>query len=938
MTEVLVCPICKKEQEIPTHCKKPMHIEEIEGIKTLVCWMGRSCGVLNLPTHCNRPMEIHLPSLRVDDSEIEEHMENSVITPNPDNLDELKTKDLRIGGMTCASCVATVEKGLKDLRGVQEVSVNLMTETAHIIYDSKLLSTKNIIEQAQKVGYSALDLSVEDQSKREVVLRISGMSCASCVNTVEKALNSKKGVMNVTVNLATEKAQINYNSAEIKVDELIKSIKDVGYDAKEISRSYKVDDREKEQRKKEFRLQRIRLISAILFSIPILIYSLGYTIGFRFPLLIPVDILPGINSRQLLVMIFTIPVMFGSGWQFHYGAVKVLRHKQFNMDVLIFIGTNAAFWYSILTLFIFREGAVFFETAALLITFLLIGKFLEARAKGQTSQAIRKLIDLQAKEASIIQNDREIKIPIEDVEVGMILIIRPGEKIPTDGIVLEGISSVDESMITGESMPVMKEKGNSVVGATINKNGLLKIKATRVGSDTALAQIIQLVENAQASKAPIQRLADKVAGVFVPSVIIISIFTFFFWYVGFTTGMLPIILLENQGTDPFVFSFKLMIAVLVIACPCALGLATPTAIMVGTGKGAEKGILIKSAEALESAHKLDTIVFDKTGTITEGHPQVTDIRMISSQLSEDEILQYIASAELGSEHPLAQAIVETAKERKLDLWEPSEFEAIPGYGIRSIIAGKQILAGKLNLFEDQKLKTGFINSHVNELENQAKTTVIVGIDSEIIAVLGISDPVKKYSKEAMRALDLLGINVNLVTGDNRRTAEVIATNVGITNVIANVLPKNKADVIKSMQEEHKFVGMVGDGINDAPALAQANIGFALGSGTDIAIDTGDIVLIKEDLRDVVASIQLSRKTLSKIKQNLFWAFIYNIIGIPIAAGVLFLPLGITLVPEIAAAAMAFSSVSVISNSLLLRFYTPEIHRIEANSSYSMNEN
>jgi Cu+-exporting ATPase len=551
-----------------------------------------------------------------------------------------------------------------------------------------------------------------------------------------------------------------------------------------------------------------------------------------------------------------------------------------------------------------------------------LGKFLETRAKGQTSQAIRKLIDLQAKEATVIINGKEEKIPIENVHVGMHIVVRPGEKIAVDGVIVEGKSSVDESMITGESMPVQKGINDKVIGATINKNGLLRIEAQKVGADTALAQIVKLVEDAQASKAPIQRLADIVSGRFVPAVIVISIVTFFVWFSLFTFGFLPETLLSDIKLSPFVFSLKLMIAVLVIACPCALGLATPTAIMVGTGKGAEQGILIKNAESLEAAQKIDTIIFDKTGTLTEGKPKVTDIISVDDSMTKEEVIKWVASAEQGSEHPLAQAILESAKDQNLSLFEIKDFEAVPGKGVRVRINGTLVTVGNRKLHETKEGFTSDLEKTMNRLEDQAKTVVIIAINKRIIGLLAIADPIKSSSKVTINLLKKMHINSYMVTGDNTRTATAIATELGIENVFSEVLPEHKANIVKDLQEKGHFVGMVGDGINDAPALAQAEVGFAIGSGTDIAIETGDIVLIKEDLRDVVASIQLSRKTLTKIKQNLFWAFIYNILGIPLAAGVLFLPFNILLIPEIAAAAMAFSSVSVVTNSLLLRFYRP----------------
>ncbi len=921
----LTCQECDYTEPVPRHCKQPMHLEVVEGKEKLVCWMGSSCGVQNLPIHHNKPMKI---IEKEETTEPIQHEEKSKVESSSQIIGTIKESqeiaNLAITGMTCASCVSTIEKGVNNVDGVHEVTVNLMTEKAKIVYDAAKTNVSDLIEAVENAGYSAKDISSPPESGK-VDLKITGMTCASCVNTVEKGLKGVTGVSNVSVNLMMEKASVSFDPSETTVEELISAVKKTGYGVKRIKPATSLEDQEKVEREREYRIQRLRLVSAILLSIPVVLYSLGYNIlNLQIPLILPEGFIPSINTRQLIIMLFTIPVMFISGWQFHRGALKVLRHKQFNMDVLVFMGTNAAFWYSVLTLFIFREGAVFFETSALLIMFLLLGKFLEARAKGQTSQAIRKLMDLQAKEATVIKSDgSEYQIPIEDVETGMILLVRPGEKIPVDGLVREGNSTVDESMITGEPMPVKKRVKDHVIGATINKNGLLKMEATKVGADTALAQIVKLVEDAQASKAPIQRLADIVSSRFVPTVIIISFITFIFWYGGFVIGFFPETIIT---TESFVFAFKLMIAVLVIACPCALGLATPTAIMVGTGKGAERGILIKSAEALETAHKINAIIFDKTGTITQGKPQVTDIIILAKDKSEENILQLIASAEKGSEHPLGQAIIESVEEMSLPLWEPKDFEAIPGHGIRARINGDIIRVGNRKLLQQDGISTDVIEDQIQKFENEAKTVILGSLNHELLGILAISDPLKEYSKAAIQELQKMDIKTYLVTGDNQRTAEAIAAQVGITEVMAEVLPENKAQIVKQLQSEDYTVAMVGDGINDAPALAQANVGIAIGSGTDVAIEAGEIVLIKEDLRDVVASIQLSRKTISKIKQNLFWAFIYNIIGIPMAAGVLFIPLGLTLIPEVAALAMAFSSVSVVSNSLLLRLYTPEIQR------------
>ncbi|MFX0173392.1 MAG: heavy metal translocating P-type ATPase [Candidatus Hodarchaeota archaeon] len=927
MSEKLKCQVCDHSQSIPMHCKQPMHIEVVNGEEKLVCWMGPSCGVQELPTHHYKLMKI------IGTNEPEKVMigkeDSKEISPSPrieHPVEDTEDVNLAITGMTCANCVNTIEKGISKIDGVYGISVNLMTEKAKISYDPAKTNVEELITAVKKAGYGAKDFSSIDEDSGKVDLKITGMTCASCVSTVEKSLEGVNGVNNVAVNLMTEKASVTFDPTKTTVEELISAVEKTGYGAKRIKQHTTLEDREKLEREREYRIQKLRLLSAIILTFPVVLYSLGYNIlNIQIPLLLPEGFIPGINTRQLIVMLFTIPVMFISGWQFHRGAIKVLRHGQFNMDVLVFMGTNAAFWYSLLTLFIFKEGAVFFETSAMLITFLLLGKFLEARAKGQTSQAIRKLMDLKPKEATVIKTDgTEYKVPIDDVEVGMLLLVKPGEKIPVDGIVREGNSTVDESMITGESMPVKKGVKDQVIGATINKNGLIKMEAIRVGADTALAQIVKLVEEAQDSKAPIQRLADLVSSRFVPAVILISFITFLFWYGGFTIGLLPTSLLT---TDAFVFSFKLMIAVLVIACPCALGLATPTAIMVGTGKGAEQGILIKSAEALETAHKIDTIIFDKTGTLTQGRPKVTDVIVFEKDKKEDDIVRLIASAEKGSEHPLAQAIIESAEERGLSLWEPKDFEAVPGHGIRARINGNIVRIGNRKLLQRDGISTEVLEEQIQSLENSAKTVVIAAINRELLGIIAIADPLKDYSKAAVQELQKMGIKTYLVTGDNQRTADAIASQVGIKDVFAEVLPEKKAEIVKQLQSDGLVVSMVGDGINDAPALAQANIGIAIGSGTDVAIETGDIVLIKEDLRDVVAGIQLSRKTISKIKQNLFWAFVYNIIGIPVAAGVLFIPLGLTLVPEIAAAAMAFSSVSVVSNSLLLSFYKPEIQRI-----------
>jgi len=622
-----------------------------------------------------------------------------------------------------------------------------------------------------------------------------------------------------------------------------------------------------------------------------------------------IDVLPVIPQNVWLFLLAT-PVQFGAGWRFYKGTLDALKVKTANMDTLIAVGTSAAWSYSTAVTFfpaVFPRSEVYFDTSTLIIALILVGRLLEDIAKGKTSEAIRRLMDLQPKMALVLREGEE-EIPVEQVQVGEIVVVRPGEKIPVDGIIVEGHSSVDEKMITGESIPVEKSVDDEVIGATINKAGMFKFKATKVGADTALSQIIKLVEEAQISRAPIQRLADRVAAYFVPSVIGISLLSFFAWYL--------------VGAKSFAFALSIFIAVLVIACPCALGIATPTAIMVGTGKGAEVGILIKGGEHLEEIHKLQTVIFDKTGTLTKGEPSVTDI-VSNGTLQADEVLRFAAIAEKGSEHPIGEAILSEAGEKRLDLPDPESFEAIPGHGVKVSYGEREILLGNRRLMKDSRINTDNLEREIQRLEGEGKTTMILALDGNASGVIAVADTLKEYSREAVRKLQEMGMEVIMLTGDNRRTAEAIASRLGIKRVLAEVLPAEKANVVKRLQEEGKKVGMVGDGINDAPALAQADVGIAIGSGTDVALETGDVVLIKDDLRDVVASIQLSRQTVRKIKQNLFWAFAYNMALIPLAAGVLY-PFGITLHPVYAAAAMASSSVTVVSNSLLLRRFSPKL--------------
>ena len=715
----------------------------------------------------------------------------------------------------------------------------------------------------------------------KTVIKIGGMTCTTCAQTIEKTLGKLEGVYNADVSFGTESATVEYNAEQITLSQLKKAIKDTGYRVLE----------ERKAEEEETKRQRHIFIFALILSIPILLISMFFK---------------EMPFRELILFTLTTPVQFVAGFQFYRGAFAALRIKSADMNVLVALGTSAAYFYSVAATF-FIGGEVYYETAALLITFILLGRLLESIAKGRTSEAIKKLMGLQAKAARVIRNGSEIEIPVEEVFVGDMVVIRPGERIPVDGIVKEGFSSVDESMITGESIPIDKKEGDVVIGATLNKSGMLRFEATKVGRDTVLSQIIRLVEEAQGSKAPIQRLADKISGYFVPTVVGIALIAFFIWY--FMVG------------SPFLFALMVAIAVLIIACPCALGLATPTAIMVGTGKGAENGILIRGGESLERAHKLDAVVFDKTGTLTKGEPSLTNI-FPTQGWTEREVLRLAAMAEKWSEHPLGEAIVKGARDRGIQVDDVDYFNAIPGHGVEAKYGDKYILVGTRKLMGDNDIDMQKLENKIKRFEDEGKTAMMVAVGKKLIGVIAVADTLKEYSMAAVQTLQKMGLQVLMITGDNERTAKAIAKKLSISSVLAEVLPEDKSKEIKRLQQEGKMVAMVGDGINDAPALVQADIGIAIGSGTDVAMEAADITLIKGDLRDVITAIQLSKRTLSKIKQNLFWAFFYNSAGIPIAAGALYPFLGILLRPEIAAFAMAMSSVSVVSNSLLLRRFTP----------------
>lgn len=815
----------------------------------------------------------------------------------------LKKKALELEGMSCASCAQAIEKSVAKLDGVKKSSVNFATEKLNVEYDESFLTVKDIIQTVINAGYNAREKS----EMKEITLPIGGMSCASCASTVEKALNKLEGVENASVNFATEKATVTYNPAELRLSEIKSAVAQAGYEALEIEAGEQIDE-ERERRTKEIKTLWKKFIVSAIFAVPLLYIAMGHMLNLPLPAIIE----PAENpfNFALIQLLLAIPVAI-AGNKFYTVGFKSLFKGHPNMDSLIAIGTTAAILYGLYGTLRISQGDLqyandlYFESAGVIITLILLGKYMEAVSKGKTSEAIKSLMNLQAKTAIIIQDGKEMTIPIDEVEVGDIILVKPGEKIPVDGIVVEGTTSVDESMLTGESIPVEKNQGDNVVGASINKNGIISFKATKVGKDTALAQIIKLVEDAQGSKAPIAKMADIIAGYFVPVVIGIAILASLAW---FLTGASSI------------FSLTIFIAVLVIACPCALGLATPTAIMVGTGKGAENGVLIKGGVPLETAHKIQTIVFDKTGTITEGEPKVTDI-VTAEGLSQDQLLVLAGSAEKGSEHPLGEAVVKGVEEKGLEFKKLDKFQAIPGHGIEVEIDGKDILLGNKKLMDDKKISIT-LQQESDKLASEGKTPMFMAINNQLAGIVAVADTVKETSAAAIRELHHMGIEVAMITGDNRRTAEAIAKEVGIDIVLAEVLPEDKANEVRKLQEKDKMVAMVGDGINDAPALAQADVGLAIGSGTDVAMESADIVLMKDDLMDVVTAIQLSKATIRNIKQNLIWAFGYNTAGIPIAAGVLYLFGGPLLNPMFAAAAMSLSSVSVLTNALRLKGFKP----------------
>jgi Cu+-exporting ATPase len=814
----------------------------------------------------------------------------------------LQRIDLPIGGMSCASCALKIEKGLANAEGVSKATVNFAAENATVVFSPDQTNLSNLIGKVKDLGYEA--------KTEKVLLPVQGMSCASCVNKVEKALKSLKGVVNVNVNFATERASVEYLSGEVTIRDFKRVVQDAGYELLEVKEE-DIVEKERLAREAELSSLKWKFITGAILLIPILILMYGASLLEKWF---------GLSNQTNFFIQFVLatPVQFWAGRQFYVGFWKAAKHKTSDMNTLIAVGTSAAYIYSLIATFLphlfMVKGVmldVYFDTSAAIIVLILLGRSLEARAKGRTSEAIKKLIGLQPKTARVIRNGNEVDIPVGDVTLGDIVVVRPGEKIPVDGFVKEGHSSVDESMVTGESLPVEKNVADTVIGATINKTGTFRFEATKVGKDTVLAQIIRLVQEAQGSKPPIARMVDVIASTFVPVVIALAIITFIVWYF--------------FGPQPtLTYAFLNFVAVLIIACPCALGLATPTSIMVGTGKGAENGILIRGAEALETAHQLNTIVLDKTGTLTRGEPSVTDI-VESETFSEKEILTLAASAEKGSEHPLGESIVRKAKEEGLSLFEPRDFQAIAGHGIEATVDSKRVLLGNLRLMEERKIALNGLAAKAELLSGEGKTPMFLAVDGRAAGIIAVADTLKENSKEAVEAFHRMGLEVVMLTGDNERTARAIAQQIGIDRVLAEVLPERKAEEIRKLQSEGKKVGMVGDGINDAPALAQANVGIAIGTGTDVAMEASDITLIGGDLRGIVTAIALSKATIRNIKQNLFWAFAYNTILIPVAAGVLFPFFGILLNPIFAAAAMAFSSVTVVSNAIRLRrFKSPMV--------------
>lgn len=802
-------------------------------------------------------------------------------------------KNFKIDGMSCSACANRIEKTINKLDGVNIAAVNFTTETLNVEFDENKLNSKKIETVVEKIGFKI------KRNLKTYTFKVEGMSCSACANRIEKVTQKLDGVDSSVVNFATEKLTIKIDEDIIGYPQIKSIVNKAGY--KLIKEENKKNNNKKLDEK---RFLLIRFIVSLAFSVPLLIITMGHMVGIPLPHVI--DPMMNPLNFAIIQVILTLPVML-IGYKFYTVGIKNLFKLSPNMDSLIAISTLAAFIYGIFGIYKINIGEIeyamhlYFESAAVILTLITLGKYLEAISKGKTSEAIKTLMGLSPKTATIIRDEKEVVISIEEVIVGDIILVKPGEKLPVDGEIISGNTAIDESMLTGESIPVEKNIGSKVIGASINKSGFIKYKATKVGKDTALAQIIKLVEDAQGSKAPIAKLADIISSYFVPTVIILSILSSLAWLI---------------AGESAIFSLTIFISVLVIACPCALGLATPTAIMVGTGKGAENGVLIKGGEALETTHKINTIVFDKTGTITEGKPVVTDI--VANNFSQDEILIFASSAEKGSEHPLGEAIVKEALNKNLEFKALTEFNAIPGHGIEVKIEDKKILLGNKKLMIEKNIDINLLSKDSDRLANEGKTPMYIAIDGVLGGIIAVADTIKPTSKEAIASLHKMGIKIAMITGDNKKTADAIAKQVGIDLVLSEVLPEDKANEVKKLQDKNQKVAMVGDGINDAPALAQADIGIAIGSGTDVAIESADIVLMRSNLMDVTTAIKLSKATIKNIKENLFWAFGYNVLGIPVAMGILHIFGGPLLNPMIAAAAMSLSSVSVLLNALRLK--------------------
>ena len=806
----------------------------------------------------------------------------------------MKKASMKIEGMSCSACANRIERIVNKLDGVEKGAVNFAAETLALEYDESAIELGQVEAAIEKAGFKV------KKNIKDYTFKVEGMTCSACANRVERVTQKIEGVELAVVNFATEKLTIKLDADVASYGQVKVAVEKAGFQLVSEEDAIKGEEKKRDEASKLL----IRFIISLIFAVPLLIISMGHMVGMPLPHLI--DPMMNPFNFGIVQLILTLPVVM-AGYKFYQVGIKNLIQLSPNMDSLIAIGTLTAFFYSVFGIYKITQGDasyamhLYFESAAVILTLITLGKYLEAVSKGKTSQAIKALMGLAPKTATIERNGRELEVPIEEVVVGDLVLVKPGEKLPVDGEVIEGSTAIDESMLTGESIPVEKTVGSVVIGASINKTGFIKYKATKVGRDTALSQIVKLVEDAQGSKAPIAKMADIISAYFVPIVIGLAILSSVAWLLAGETG---------------VFALSIFISVLVIACPCALGLATPTAIMVGTGKGAEYGVLIKGGEALETTHKLSKLILDKTGTITEGKPKVTDI--VTTNLSEEQLLIYAASAEKGSEHPLGEAIVRAAIDRGYQLCELESFNAIPGHGIEVSIQGKQMLLGNKKLMIEKTIDVSSLSETSDQLAYDGKTPMYMAIDGQLAGIIAVADTVKESSKKAIETLHQMGIKVAMITGDNQKTADAIARQVGIDLVLAEVLPADKANEVKKLQETGVKVGMVGDGINDAPALAQADIGIAIGSGTDVAIESADIVLMKSDLMDVSTAIKLSKATIRNIKENLFWAFAYNVLGIPVAMGLLHLFGGPLLNPMIAAAAMSLSSVSVLLNALRLR--------------------